>query len=337
MTPMLQMFGTPHSSTCRIVAVVLALMFCIPLSVFAQLAATTARPIRLVVPFPPGSAGDVIARAIVPTATETMKRTIIIDNRGGAAGAIAAEIVVNSPPDGNTLLFGTTGLLAILPAINPKVTYHPLRDFAPVTLTAGSTYTVVVTLSLPVSTLKEFVAFARTKPGELNLGSSGTGTSVHLSGELFNSIVGIKTVHVPYKGATEALTDLIAGRIHVMFASTSSAVPFVRSGKVKALAITGTERDEALPQLPTILETGVADFSSIGFFGVLAPAKTLRAKIASLNEGFVAALKTAEVKQRLAALGVSPAWSTPEQFGERLRLELAKWTKAARTIGARVD
>lgn len=324
----------------RIAAVVIALVFSLPLTALAQPAAGStaqARPLRLVVPFPPGSAGDVIARAIAPTAMEVMKRTIIVDNRGGAAGAIAAEIVAKSTPDGTTLLFGTTGLLAINPAIYPKLTYDPLRDFAPVTLSAGSTYTVVVAPSLPVSTLKEFVAYARARPGELNLGSSGAGTAVHLSAELFNSIVGIKTVHVAYKGATEALTDLIAGRIHMMFASTSSAVPFVRSGKVKALAITGTERDETHPQLPTILETGVADYSAAGFFGVLAPVKTPRAAIDSLNEGFVAALKTAEVKQRLSALGVSPAWSTPEQFSERLRVELAKWTKAARAIGARAD
>jgi tripartite-type tricarboxylate transporter receptor subunit TctC len=295
------------------------------------------RPLRLVVPFPPGSAGDVIARAIVPTANEVMKRTIIVDNRGGAAGNIAAEIVAKSTPDGTTLLFGTTGLLAINPAIYPKIPYDTLRDFAPVTLSAGSTYTVVVTPSLPVTSLKEYVAYAKARPGQLNLGSSGAGTSVHLSAELFNSTVGIKTVHVPYKGATEALTDLIGGRIHVMFASTSSAVPFVRSGKVKALAITGTERDDALPQLPTILETGVADYSSVGFFGVLAPAKTPKTVITYLNEGFVTAQKTTEVKQRLSALGVIPAWSTPEQFAERLRVELAKWAKAARAIGAKAD
>ena len=208
---MLQTSGKPHYSMCRILAVVLALL-CIPLSASAQSTGSTARPLRLVVPFPPGSAGDVIARAIVPTATEVMKRTIIVDNRGGAAGAIAAEIVAKATPDGTTLLFGTTGLLAINPAIYPKLSYHPLRDFAPVTLSAGSTlYGRGSAAPAAVSTLKEYVAYAKSKPGELNLGSSGTGTSVHLSAELFNSIVGIKTVHVPYKGATEALTDLIAG------------------------------------------------------------------------------------------------------------------------------
>lgn len=304
----------------------------------AQMGGTAqGRPIRMVVPFPPGSAGDVVARAIVPTASDLLKQTIIIDNRGGAAGAIAAEIVAKATPDGQTLLFGTTGLIAINPALYPRLPYDPVRDFSPVALCAGSTYTVVVPNGLPVANLKEFVALARSKPGALNLGSSGAGTSVHMSAELFNSVVGIKTTHVPYKGASEALTDLIAGRIHVMFAATSSAVPFVLSGKVKALAITGTERDPAMPNLPTIMETGVAEYHSIGFFGVLAPPATPKGIVMRLNEGFVASLKTPEVRQRLAALGTFPSGSTPEQFGERIKVELAKWTRAAKAIGARAD
>lgn len=295
------------------------------------------RPIRMLVPFPPGSAGDVIARALAPSASEVGRHTIIIDNRGGAAGSIAAEIAAKSTPDGSTLFFGTTGALAINPALYPKLPYDPVRDFAGVTLCATSTYTIVVAPALPVTTLKDYVAYAKARPGELNLGSSGAGTSVHLSAELFHSVVGVKTTHVPYKGAAEALTDLIAGRVHIMFASTSSAVPFVRSGKVKALAITGTERDPALPELPTVLETGVADYSSVGFFGVLAPVATPKAVINRLNATFVTALKTAEVKQKFAALGVAVTWSTPEAFGERVKTEKAKWTKVARSLGARAD
>jgi len=295
------------------------------------------RPIRMLMPFPPGSAGDVIARALVPTASEIGRRTIIIDNRGGAAGSIAAELAAKSTPDGSTLFFGTTGALAINPAIYARLPYDPVRDFAGVTLAATSTYTIVVSPALPVANLKEYVAYAKARPGELNLGSSGAGTSVHLSAELFNSVVGIKTIHVPYKGASEALTDLIAGRVHVMFASTSSAVPFVRGGRVKALAITGTERDPAMPELPTVLETGVADYSSVGFFGVLAPVATPKRVIDTLNETFVAALKTAEVKQKFAALGVAVAWSTPQTFNERIKTEKAKWTKVARAIGAHAD
>lgn len=295
------------------------------------------RPIRMLVPFPPGSAGDVIARALVPTASEIGRRTIIIDNRGGAAGSIAAELAAKSTPDGSTLFFGTTGALAINPAIYARLPYDPVRDFAGVTLAATSTYTIVVSPALPVTNLKEYVAYAKARPGELNLGSSGAGTSVHLSAELFNSVVGIKTIHVPYKGASEALTDLIAGRVHVMFASTSSAVPFVRGGRVKALAITGTERDPAMPELPTVLETGVADYSSVGFFGVLAPVATPKRVIDDLNETFVAALKTGEVKQKFAALGVAVAWSTPQAFNDRIKTEKAKWTKVARAIGAHAD
>jgi tripartite-type tricarboxylate transporter receptor subunit TctC len=323
----------------KVAAIALWLAACAPALALAQGTGgmTQARPIRIVAPFPPGSAGDVIPRAIIPTIAEIIRQSVIVDNRPGAAGSIAAEIVAKSTPDGATLLFGTTGTIAINAAIYPKLGYDPLRDFAPVTLCARSSYTIVVSPVLPVSTLKEFVAFARTRPGELNLASSGAGTAVHLSGELFNSMVGIKTVHVPYKGATEALTDLIAGRVHVMFASTSSAVPFVRSGRIKALAITTPERDPALPTLPTVIETGVADYQSVGFFGLLAPARTPRSAIARLNESFVAALKTPEVKQRLSALGVDVAWSTPAEFGQVMREEIAKWTKAARAIGYRAS
>lgn len=296
------------------------------------------RPIRLLVPFPPGSAGDVIARAVAPTAADVAKQAIVIDNRGGAAGSIAAELAAKSAPDGQTLFFGTTGALAINPALYARLPYDPVRDYAPITLAATSTYTIVVAPSLPVTTLKEYVAYARARPpGTLNLGSSGAGTSVHLSAELFHSVIGVRTTHVPYKGASEALTDLIAGRVHVMCASTSSAVPFVRGGRVKALAITGTERDEALPDVPTVLETGVADYSSVGFFGVLAPLGTPVPVVQRLNTVFVTALKTPEVKQKFAALGVAPAWSTPAAFGERIRTEKAKWAKVAQAVGARAD
>jgi len=320
-------------------AVMAGILGSMPTSVVAQSSASPgmrARPIRMVIPFPPGNSGDIIARAIMPTATDVMKHTIIIDNRGGASGAIAAEIVASSTPDGTTLLFGTTGLLAINPAMYSKLPYHPVRDFAPVVYCAGSTYTIVVSPALPVSNLKEFVALAKAKPGELNLGSTGAGTGMYLSGVLFNSIAGVKITHVPYKGATDALTDLIAGRIQVMFATTSSAVPYVQSNKVRALAITGTDRDPALPQLPTVLETGVADYTSVSFFGVLAPRATPRAIIQGLNEAFVTALK-AEVKQRLATLGVNVAWSTPEEFGDRIKRELEKWTKTVRAIGVQAD
>ncbi|MGE5525870.1 MAG: Bug family tripartite tricarboxylate transporter substrate binding protein [Rhodospirillaceae bacterium] len=319
-------------------AIVAALAFTASTGVYAQATASPqGRPIRMLVPFPPGSAGDVIVRALAPTASEIGKQTIIIDNRGGAAGSIAAELAAKSTPDGATLFFGTTGALAINPAIYPKLAYDPVRDFAGVTLCATSTYTIVVSPALPVATLKEYVAYAKARPAELNLGSSGAGTSVHLSAELFNSVVGIKTTHVPYKGASEALTDLIAGRVHVMFASTSSAVPFVRGAKVKALAITGIERDPGMPELPTVQETGVADYNSVGFFGVLASVATPKAIIARLNETFVTALKTDEVKRKFASLGVAVAWSTPEAFGERIKTEKAKWTKVARAIGARAD
>ena len=295
------------------------------------------RPIRIVAPFPPGSAGDIIPRAVAPGAGEILKQNLIIENRPGAAGGIAAEVVAKSAPDGYTLLFGTTGTLAINAALYPKLSYDPLRDFVPIVMCATSAHVIVVAPMLPVANLKEYIALAKSKPGQLNLASSGAGTAVHLSGELFNALTGIKTVHVAYKGGAEAMTDLIAGRVQVMFASMSSAVTLIRSGKVKALAVTSAERNAALPDLPTVREAAVPGYNVTGFFGFLAPAATPRAIVTKLNEHFVATLKTPETKERLTALGVDVTWSTPEQFGEQIREEIAQWTKAVKVAGARAD
>jgi len=295
------------------------------------------RPIRIVAPFPPGSAGDVIPRAVAPGAGEVLKQNLFIENRPGAAGGIAAEVVAKSAPDGYTLLFGTTGTLAINAALYPKLSYDVMRDFVPIVLCATSAHVIVVAPQLPVATLKEYIAFAKSKPGQLNLASSGAGTAVHLSGELFNSLTGIKTVHVAYKGGAEALTDLIAGRVHVMFASMSSAVTLIRSGKVKALAVTSAERNAALPDLPTVREAAVPGYNVTGFFGLLAPAGTPRAIVTKLNENITIALKTPETKERLSALGVDVTWSTPEQFGDQIRDEIAQWTRAVKSAGAKAD
>ncbi len=302
---------------------------------FAQ--TTVPRPIRVIAPFPPGSAGDIIPRAIAPNAAEALKQNMIIDNRPGAAGSIAAELVARAAPDGHTLLFGTTGVLAINPYLYSKLAYDPLKDFTPVALTATSQYAIVVAPSLPVKTLKDYVAYARARPGELNVATSGTGTAVHLSGELFHSMTGIKTVHVSYKGATEALTDLMAGRVQVMFASLSSAIPFARSGKIRMLAITGGQRHPSMPEIPTVREAAVPEYEVTGFFGYLAPAGTPAAVVRRLNETLNSVLKTQEIKDRLAAFGADVATGTPDEFQHIVRTELAKWGRAVTASGVKMQ
>ena len=292
---------------------------------------------RVVAPFPPGSAGDIIPRALVPGFSEALKQTLFVENRPGAAGAIAAETVAKIPANGTTLLFGTTGTLAINPALYPKLPYDPQKDFAPIVLCTTSPHVIIVAPSLGVTTLQDYVALARSKPDQLNLASSGSGTAVHLSGELFNTIAGIKTMHVPYKGGSEAITDMVSGRVHIMFASLSSALPFVRAGKVTALAITSARRHHSLRDLPTVQEAGVEGYDVVGFFGLLAPAATPAAVINRLNEVFVPVLKTKEAKDRLATLGVDVAWSSPDEFTAQIREELAKWTRAAKGMRAAAD
>lgn len=315
----------------------IALLALVCIEAAAQTGDYPNKPIRVIAPFPPGSAGDVIPRAVAPGALDVLKQTMFIDNRPGAAGGIAAETVAKSAPDGYTLLFGTTGTLAINAALYPKLSYDVMRDFAPIVMCATSSHVIVIAPQLPVSTLKDYIAYAKARPGQLNLASSGAGTAVHLSGELFNSMTGIKTVHIAYKGGAEALTDLIAGRVHVMFASMSSAVTLIKSGKVKALAVTSAERNSAIPELPTVREAGLPGYAVSGFFGFLAPAATSRAIITKLNENLVVALKTPEMKERMSALGVDVVWSTPEEFGNQIREEIAQWTRAVKSAGAKAD
>jgi tripartite-type tricarboxylate transporter receptor subunit TctC len=308
-------------------------------TVFAQgnVASTVSRPIRVIAPFPPGSAGDIIPRAIAPNAADALKQNMIIDNRPGAAGSIAAELVARAAPDGHTLLFGTTGVLAINPYLYAKLAYDPVKDFAPIGRTAVSQYAIVVAPSLPVKTLKDYIAYARARPGEMNVATSGTGTAVHLSGELFHSMTGIKTVHVSYKGATEALTDLMAGRVQVMFASLSSAISFTRSGKIRMLALTGGQRHPSMPEIPTVREAAVPEYEVTGFFGYLAPAGTPAAVVKRLNETLNAVLKTQEIKDRLAGFGADVSTSTPEAFQQLIRVELAKWALAVKASGVKMQ
>ena len=294
------------------------------------------RPIRVIVPFGPGNAGDIIARAIAPHLIQALKQNLVMDNRPGAGGNIAAELVAHSAGDGYTLMLATIGTHGINPGLYPKLPYDPVKDFAPISMAATSPNMLVVNNNVPAKSVNDLIALAKSKPGALNFGSSGVGTSVHLSGELFNSLAGVKTVHIAYKGAGEALNDLIAGRNQFIFASMSSSINLAKAGKLRALAVTSPKRHPAMPDLPTMQEAGVPGFEALAWFGYIAPAATPRAIIKILNGAVVAALQDAEVKERLSGFGVDPVSSTPEEFAAYIKAEVAKWARVVKESGAKV-
>ncbi len=294
------------------------------------------RAIRIIAPFPPGSAGDIVPRTIGAYLTEELKQNLVIDNRPGAGGNIAAEIVRKSAPDGYTLMLITIGTHAINKSLYSKLPYDPVKDFDPVVMVGSSPNVLIVTTALPANTVKELIALARDKAGALNFASSGSGTSVHLSGELFNILAGVKTTHVPYRGAAEALTDIVAGRVQFMFATASSALPFVRAGRVRALAVTSGQRHPSLPEAPAMNETLPA-FEVTGWYGFAAPAGTPKPIIQKLNAAFVKVLNTKELRDRMSGQGIDPTTSTPDELGKHIRAEVIKWEKVVKASGARAD
>jgi len=296
-----------------------------------------ARPVRIVIPFTAGSAADIIARAMEPQMREKLGQSLVIDNRGGAGGNIAAELTAKSPADGYTIMMGTIGTHAINASLYSKLPYDPVKDFTPIALVGESPNVLVLNPRVPANSIKELIALAKSKPGLLNYGSSGAGTSVHLSGELFNTLAGVKMVHVPYKGATEALTALLGGQLDLMFASLSSATPLIKSGRLKAFAVTGERRSPTIPELPTMIEAGLPGFVAVAWYGLVGPAGLQPNVVATLNAAALAALATPEVKDRLFAAGVEVRTSTPQEFARLINAEIRKWAKVVRASGARVD
>jgi len=294
------------------------------------------RSIRVIAPFPPGSAGDIVPRTIGVPLSEELKQNLVIDNRPGAGGNIAAEIVRKSAPDGYTLMLITIGTHAINKSLYSKLPYDPVKDFDPVVMVGSSPNVLIVTPALPATTVKELIALAKDKAGALNFASSGSGTSVHLSGEMFNILAGVKTTHIPYRGAAEALTDIVAGRVQFMFATASSALPFVRSGRVKALAVTSGQRHPSLPEVPAMNEA-LPGFEVTGWYGFAAPAGTPKPIIQKLNTAFVKVLNTRELRDRMSAQGIDPTTSTPDELGRHIRAEVIKWEKVVKASGARAD
>jgi tripartite-type tricarboxylate transporter receptor subunit TctC len=295
------------------------------------------KPIRIVVPFPPGGTTDVLARAAAQKLSDTLGQPAVVDNRPGAGGNIGAELVAKSPPDGYTLLMGTVGTHAINPALYPKMPYDHIRDFAPVILVAGVPNVLVINPSLPVNSVQELVAYARANPGKLNFASSGSGTSIHLSGELFKTAAGLSMTHVPYKGSAPALMDLIGGQVQLMFDNLPSALPQIKAGKLKALAVTSRERAPALPNVPTIAESGFPGFEASSWFGLLAPAGTPQPVIATINGEVAKWLASPDAKEKLLAQGANAAGGTPEDFAKHIAAETAKWQKVVKESGAKVD
>jgi tripartite-type tricarboxylate transporter receptor subunit TctC len=294
------------------------------------------RPIRLVVPYPPGGGTDIIARIVGQKLNENLGQQIIVDNRGGAGGTIGTEIVAKSARDGYTILMAPTSHV-INPSIYSKLTYDTVKDFAPITLAASATIVLAAHPSIPVKSVNELIALAKSKPGQLNFGSAGNGTVFHLTGELFKRQAGIDMVHVPFKGGGPTVANLVAGQISVAFETMLALSSFIESGKVRALAITSAQRSSAMPALPTVAELGFPNIVAENWYAFFVPAGVPAEIIARLNAEIVKILRTPEVKERFKSQGTEIVGSTPEQLAEYVRSEIEKWSRVAKQAGARLD
>jgi tripartite-type tricarboxylate transporter receptor subunit TctC len=301
----------------------------------AQAQPYPSRPIRLIVPYPPGGATDIVARSLGQKLADALKQQIVIDNRGGGGQVIGTDLAAKAAPDGYTLILVTI-THTINPALHKKLPYDSLRDFTPITLIAASPQILVVHPSVAAKSVSELIALARAKAGVFNYASSGNGSGGHLAMELFKSMTGIQATHVPYKGAGPALTDLIAGQTQAMFTSPLAALPHVKSGKLRALAMAGKTRSPAAPELATVAET-VPGYEASLWYGLLAPAGTAKPIVGRLYDEFTKALKFADVVERLSSQGVEPVGSGPRELQEFMRAESAKWAKVVTAAGMRAD
>ena len=297
-----------------------------------------ARPVRVLIPFTAGSAADIIARAMEPAMRERLGQPLVIDNRGGAGGNIAAEMAAKATPDGYTIMMATIGTHAINHSLYSRLNFHPRRDFTPVGLVGESPNALVVNPKVQAASIQELIALAKSKPGGLNYGSSGSGTTVHLSAELFSVMTGIRMVHVPHKGAAEALASLLGGQTDLMFASLSSSIPLIKAGKLKAFAVTGAQRSPSIPELPTVEEAAkLPGYAASAWFGIVGPAGMPKTVVAFLSKSTRSALDEAEVKKRLFNAGVEIRTSTPDEFARYIDSEMQKWAKVVKASGAKVD
>jgi len=311
---------------------------------FAWCAAATAwpqsypaRPVRWIVPLPPGGSTDLISRMIAQKLTDAWRMQVVVDNRPGAAGTIGLALAAKSPPDGYTIVLAQTGNVAIAPGLYPRLAYDPLKDLAPVTQVLSTPMILLAHPSLPASSVRELIALARAKPGTITYASGGNGGQVHLAFALLSTMAGIRMIHVPYKGVGPALVDLIGGQVAISFASIPPAMPQIRAGKLRALGVSSARRFKSLPDVPAIAENGVAGYEVSVWYGVMMPASTPREIIARVNADIVNILNQADVQERFSGEGGDMVAGTPEAFGAYIRAEIARWTKVITETGVTVD
>jgi tripartite-type tricarboxylate transporter receptor subunit TctC len=317
-----------------VVRLAVATLVAAPLTALAQ--AWPTKAIRFIVPLAAGGPGDVLARAIGLKVSDSVGQPVVIENRPGANTNIGHEVVAKSAPDGYTVLM-TASTLTINPALYPKLPFDAATSFVPITPFANTPLVLVVHPSLPVKSVKELVALAKARPGQLHFGSAGSGSTLHLAGEMFNSLAGVKLVHVPYKGVTGAFSDLLGGQIFIMFPGAPIALPQVQAGKLRALASTGAKRTPAAPELPTVAEAGLAGYEVTVWYGAFVPAGTPREIVQRLHDEIVKALDNAEIRKRWSALGAESISSSPEAFAAFVKTDIGKWAKVVKDSGAKLD
>ena len=287
------------------------------------------RPIRLIVPYAPGGGADTVARIIARRVSETIGQTVVIENRGGAGAIIGTDLVAKAEPDGYTLLLGQSGPISINPAVYKDLRYDPVKDFAPITMTTAYPYILAVNAKLPVKSLQEFVALAKSKPGSMNYGTTGVGAANHLVTELFNGKAGLKMTHIPYRGTALAVADLVAGQVTVVFSDPVSMLPHMQAGTLRGLAVTSTQRSPIAPDVPTVAESGFPGFDAIAWHGILAPAKTPPSIVGKLHAEIVNALQQPDIKALLVKQAMQPVGNTPEEFAAFITKDIAIWKAVA--------
>lgn len=295
------------------------------------------KPLKMILPFPAGGPSDIVARAMGQGLAEALGHNVVIDNRPGGGGLIGATLAAKAPGDGYTLLLGGITTFGVAPSVHKNLAFDPVKDFLPVTMATRQPILLMMHPSLPVKSVREFIALAKARPGEINYASSGPGGSGHMAGELFRLVTGVNLVHIPYKGAPPALNELIAGQVQVMFGTILASAPHIRSGRVRAIAITGPQRSTALPEVMTFSEAGLPTYDASSWNGVLVPAGTPRAVVDRLNAEIVRILKSPNVLERLAQDGALPAPTTPEEFAAFIKAEIVKWGKVVQAANIRID
>jgi len=294
------------------------------------------RPVRIIVAFPAGGGTDIVARTLSPKLSEALGQQVVVDNRGGASGLVGTELAAKSAPDGHTLFMGTLGNLSVNPLLFSKLPFDVARDFAPLTQAVSVTFMLYVHPSLPVKTVRDLITLAKSRPGSINYASSGSGGAPHLAAELFNSLAGIKMIHVPYKGSSPSFTDVLGGQVPITFDSLTQGLPYAKTGRLRAVATLGPKRTQVLPDVPTVNET-LAGYEVVNWFGIVVPAGTPREVIARLHSEIVKILRMPDISERLSAQGSDPVGSSPDEFGAFMKSETAKWARVIKEANIRAD